>query len=151
MHSCVIVPARPEHVAILAVNLRGGDCLEILSCGISAKRAIWRSYRTSVIVSTGYIDGELAAMFGCGGSMLGAVGTPWLLTTPAVERAPLLFVRNVRAEVGKMLELFPRLTGYVADAYPQAVGMLRMVGFTVGEPVPLGPNRAAFREYTMER
>lgn len=151
VHSCIIIPAEPFHVHALAEKLRAGDCAEIAGMGITAKRAIWQSYRTSVIVHAGFIDGELAAMFGCAGQILSSVGNPWMLTTAAVEKAPVMFIKQIKREVGLMLQLFPRLQGYVSADYHQACRMLEMVGFSLGEPFPYGVKQAPFREYRMER
>ena len=146
-----VLPCAPEHLLALAENLRAGDRAEIEAAGITPQRALWRSYRTSIIARTGFIDGEVAACWGCGGSPLGRAGQPWLLTGPACERAKVTFVRVARFETARMLRLFPELRGMVDARYSRAIRLLEALGFTVGPEQPWGPLGAMFREYVLVR
>lgn len=146
-----IIPAEPAHVSLLAESIREADRAEVEATGITPRRALWRSLRRSTIARTAFVDGEIAAMWGAGGSPLGTIGRPWLLTTPVVERVPLTFLRVTRAEVGMMLETYPRLLGLVDARYHRALRLLEVCGFSVGEPVTIGPCGALFRWYEMRR
>ena len=146
-----VVPCTPEHLFALAANLRAGDAAEIEAGGITPSRALWRSYRTSVIARAGLIDGEVAACWGCGGSPLGRAGQPWLLTGPACERARVTFVRVARFETARMLHLFPELRGMVDARYDRAIRLLEGLGFSIGAARPWGPRGAMFREYVLMR
>lgn len=146
-----IVPSEAKHVAMLDAGMRAGDRLEITCLGIGVRKALYRSYRDSVMRKTAFIDGEIAAMWGCGGNMLGGHGNPWLLTASPVERIPLSFAKVAKREAFEMIEMFPKLSGYVLASYEQACGLLELIGFTLSEPFPFGRNGAPFRRYTMER
>jgi len=152
-----VVPATAEHVGMLAANLRAQDLAEIAGTGSTVKRSLWRGYRNSILVETAFVDGEVAAMWGlcCGYvpglSLLSDVGRPWLLTTAAVERVPVTTVREARRAVERMLMVKPVLENYVLASYDQAVRMLRMIGFTIDPPQPVGRDGEPYSRFHMRR
>ena len=146
-----IVPTEKTHIAVLGSNLRAGDLSEVQAAGMTGQRALWRSWRAAYYSATALVDGEVAAIWGVGGSPLGRVGRPWLLTSPAVERARFAIIRVGRLEVGKMLGIYPEMRGFVDSRYEGALGLLRLLGFDLSEPLPFGPHRAPFRQYTIRR
>lgn len=139
-----IVPAVPSHVAAIVRALREADVREIRCLGVPVRRGVWLSYRLALLRRTALVDGEVAAMWGVGGTPLSRVGRPWMLTTPAVERAVFTFVRKYRSEVQEMLGLFPALENYVDASYEGAIRLLRLGGFTVHEATPMGAAGAPF-------
>jgi hypothetical protein len=147
----LILPTTKAHLGVLAEKLRAGDAAEIEAAGISPRRALWRSWRNSVLASTMVVDGEIAAVGGVGGCPLGRVGELWLLTAPPIERAKIAFLAEARSAVRVMLTIFPELRGRVSADYHKAVRLLEVLGFTVGEPFAFGPSRTLFREYRMVR
>lgn len=146
-----IVLTDRTHVAALGGNLRAADLSEIQAAGMTGQRALWRSWRAAYYSSTAVVDGEVAAIWGVGGCPLGRVGRPWLLTSPAVEKVRLAFVREARAEVGKMLIIFPEMRGFVDSRYQGALRLLQTLGFDLSEPLPFGPLGAPFRQYSIRR
>jgi hypothetical protein len=145
-----IVESTPEHVRLLRGRLRQGDMAELLCMGISAPKALWRSYKESVVRKSVYVDGQLAAMWGCSGSVLGGVGCPWLLTAPEIELIPIAFVKEARAEAQSMLALFPLLENYVVANYVKACRFLEVVGFSLDEPI-IAKNGTPFLRFWMEK
>jgi hypothetical protein len=145
-----IVATTPAHLRAIEVAMREADRAEIEGCGVSVKKALWRGLRLSPLCRTALIDGAVAAVWGiCAGgrngvSLLGRTAVPWLHTTPAVERMPLAAVRVARSEIRAMQALWPRLENYVAADYAQAVKFLRLLGFTVEAPAPVGVAGALF-------
>jgi hypothetical protein len=144
-------PAEISDVHVLARTLRDGDRLEMTSLGLSPVMALRRAFRGAIIRRTAIIDGEIAAMWGMEGAMLGPVGYPWMLTAPPVERVPIAFLREARKGVCEMLRLKNRLEGHVAADYTCACRFLEVVGFRLGEPEPKGPHGIKFRSFVMER
>lgn len=145
-----IEPTEPAHIAELKANIREKDACEILRFGIPVHRGIWRTYRNALLRRTAFIDGFVAAVWGCNGSFLGKTGTPWLFTTPQVEKiSPLRFARIYQQEVANMLEIWPQLSNYVDAEYEAAIRLLDIVGFTIGEPEPLGFKGALYRKFEM--
>lgn len=145
-----IVAALPEHVRALSHNMREADRHEITCMGLAVHKTLWHSYKFSLMRKTAILDGEVAAMWGCGGMFLGDVGEPWLLTSPIAERVhPLTFVRIYRKEVEIMLKKFPRLVNIVDASYSKAIRLLMLVGFQLSDPEPMGPHGALFIKFEM--
>lgn len=146
-----VVQTERAHIAELGHNLRVADRNELSAVGMTGQRALWRSYRAAYYSATAVVDGEVAAVWGAGGSPLGRVGRPWLLTSPAVERARYVILRVGRTEVGKMLSIYPEMRGFVDSRYKGALRLLQMLGFDLDEPVPFGPLKAPFCPYSIRR
>lgn len=145
-----IVESTPEHVRALAAELRPADRNEIEIYGFPTNKALWRSYKNSILRKTAFVEGKIAAMWGCGGTPMGEIGQPWLMTTDAVHQvSPLFFARVYQREVLKMLKLFPKLVNYVDAGYTSAVRLLDIIGFKLGEPEPLGKG-GLFRKFELE-
>lgn len=133
----------------LAAALRAGDRAEVAALGLDPRDAIRRSYRDAILRRSYFVDGDLAAMSGLCGPLLSDIGEPYLMTTAAAERAPVSFLRLARAAVAEMLRHRLRLEGQVDASYHRACRLLEVLGFTVSEPRPIGPNGALFRSYAI--
>lgn len=145
-----VIPATESHARALIRTLRAPDRAEIMAAGLRPGRAVMDSLRGSVWSKAALIDGDVAALWGVGGSLLGGVGRPWFLTGAAFERVPALrFVRIYRAQVVSMLETFATLENFVDAAYTSAVRMLILAGFRLDDPSPYGPRGALFRRFEM--
>lgn len=149
--SYYVIEGKPSHLSDLRKNLRAKDRLEMTCLGLSEKFAMRKTFQASIMRKTAIVDGEVGAMWGCGGPLMGGIGEPWLLTADVVERVPIGFVKEGRKAVGDMLEIFPKLENYVADSYQEACKFLFVLGFTLGEPFALGPNKSLFRKFSLER
>lgn len=145
----VVEETRGAHCPVLCANLRAGDRRECEDAGLAPRRAIYRSYRNSLYARTVFFDGDMAGMFGLGGGALSDTGSPWLFTTPAVERNPFAFLRCARAFVDEMLTIKPMLENFVSANYPEACRFLRALGFELSEPQPYGVKGAPFRKFSM--
>lgn len=145
-----IIPTTADHIRELGASLRKEDEREVLSLGFNLRRTLWRTYRASVLTKTAFIDGKLAAIWGLGGTPMGHVGQPWLLTTAAVNRvSPLQFVRIYQQEVETMRGLFPVLVNWVDARYNAAIRLLDIIGFQLGDPQNLGVNNEMFIRFSM--
>jgi hypothetical protein len=148
---CLIVPAKIEDVYRIAGNLRSEDAAEITGFGLDARTALRTSFRHAILRKTAFVDGEIAAMWGLGGAMLSDSGTPWLMTTPVVERVPVTFLKVGRAELGEMLWHRAFLSNYVMATYQRACRFLEVLGFVLDPAAPMGPNGLPFRRFWIER
>lgn len=138
-------------VYALARNLRDGDRLEVAGYGVAPDIAIRKSFKNALYRRTALIDGEVAAMWGVGGTAaFGHTGYPWLMTAPAVERVPVSFLREAQWELGRMRRMYRHLTGRVAAEYTMATRFLEVLGFTLGAAEEFGPRKAKFRMFTLE-
>lgn len=142
-----IMEATAAHVRELAPRLRAEDALEITSMGERPLSCLWHSWRGSPLRRTVTVDGTVAAMWGVHGALTGGIGIPWLLTAPEIERVPVAMVRHGRREAAAMLDLYPTLENYVMASYGRAVRFLGVLGFTLGETIPI--RGVPFRRFTM--
>lgn len=147
-----IVDTTPAHIREIADHLRFDDKREIEAFGFPTNRALWRSFKDSILRKTGLIDGKVAAIWGVGGVPMGGEGRPWLMTSDVVERvSPLRFARIYQEEVLKMLGIFPKLVNYVDLRYIKAVRLLDIIGFKISDPEPSGLNGALLCKFEMSR
>lgn len=126
-----IASANPRFLRALARNLRPEDLKEIACFGVAPMRALWLSYKSSLYCQGASVDGQPAAVWGVSGDVISTVGSVWMLTGPAVERAKFTFLREARREVGKMLGFYPTLIGYVSRDYVQALRLVEALGFGI--------------------
>lgn len=146
-----IVPATIEHVRHIAADMQPADAREQVRFGIAPGRALYRSWRESVWSRTGLVEGKPAAMWGVAGSLLGDVGTPWLLMGRETRRVPALRIMRIyHHEVADMTRMFPLLRNWVDAEHAAAVKALTVAGFAVGDPQPRGAHGALFRPFELE-
>lgn len=148
---CIVVPSVVRDVYRVAANLRTEDEAEITGLGLNPRDALRTSFRHAILRRTAFVDGEVAAMWGLGGAMLANEGSPWLMTTPVVERVPVTFIKVGRAQLDEMLQHRAFLSNVVAASYKRACRFLEVMGFVLDPPVPLGPNGVLFRRFWIER
>jgi hypothetical protein len=149
MTSIEIVPATLEHIQTMGETMNHEDRLEFLAAGLIPHRDLWKGWKRSIIRRSAIVDGELAAIWGVMGSLMGDVGTVWLITSPkARETSPHKFAAIYKEEVRKMLEIYPVLCNMVDDRYIGAKRMLRIAGFKMDEPQPIGKFNRMFRKFT---
>lgn len=144
-----------HHVGELSSELRVKDRMEILGLGFGVKKALWRAYKSSVFCRTAFVDGEIAAMWGLclnwrpGLSLLGNLGVPWLHTSVKVEEMPVAFVKAAKREVAAMKALRPQLENFVLADYAEAVKLLKILGFSIDDPAPVGVNGVHYCRFHM--
>jgi len=150
MADVVMVPTTAAHIREIKKTIRDKDRAEIESFGISCAKGLWRSYKHGMGNQTAIINGHVAAIWGVGGCYIGNVGAPWLMTSKYIALiSPLRFARLYQQEVYKMLNMFPYLENYVDASYEEAVRLLSIVGFTIGDPERIG--NGVYKKFSMER
>lgn len=148
----VIRAATAADCSRLAANLRAADRAEVQAAGMSSYKAVGKAFRSGIMTRTAFVDGEIAAMWGLGGTLLSDVGHPWLLTTAAVERIPVTFLKVARRELAAMVVTRRLLRNWVAADYAGAVRLLEVLGFTLFAPEPFGlRGDRLFRRFEMVR
>ena len=89
------------------------------------------------------LDAKVAAIWGLGVGLrvgvspLSDLGVPWLHTSVAIEALPIAMFKIAKAEVAAM-RCAITIESYVAADYTNAIKLIRMLGFTVEEPEPVG-------------
>lgn len=144
-----IVPATIEHAR--ALDIRQPDIDEMQALGFpDANVALVNCVRSSTYAWTGFINGEMAAIFGVSpASIMGGVGYPWLLGSGVIVRHPISFLRPCQPYINRMAGCYDVLHNYVDDRNRHAIKWLRWLGFEVGEPMAYGPLGMPFRHFEM--
>lgn len=137
-----------EDVWDLINTLRDKDREEIRRSGGIPNKVLFDSFNVSVLRRSFILDGEVVAMWGVRGNVLGYYGIPYLLTGYGVEKlSPIVFARMYRKEVQGMRKIFPVLENYVDATYESAIKMLRIAGFEIFDPIKI--NNADFCKFRL--
>ncbi len=121
------------------------DEAEMKALGMNPHRALWRSWKMSAVRKALIVDGEVAAIWGVVGGILGASGAVWLLTGPKVRQmSPIAVARIYKNEVREMLETYQVIENLVDCRYIGAIRLLKIAGFSFDDPVPIGRFQSSF-------
>ncbi len=131
----IIIDTIPEHLREMAGKMHSNIAETALKLGMPAHKALWRSYKQSLICKTAFIDGEIAAIFGIGGNIMCEIGLPWLVLSPASDNHPFRIAFRYRKELENMQKMFPVLQDYVDETNEKAIRMLELMGFKVSKNV----------------
>lgn len=120
-----------EDIDYLVNNLRPEDTQEVLASHGSTQEALQMGFDNSdecwtIIVTD---TNEIAGIYGVG-KYDETCAIPWLLTTPAIEKVWLPFLRGSRKWVEETNNKYPLLFNAVDADYTVAINWLRFVGFT---------------------
>jgi len=148
-----IQPAHPDDCAPIAACMRTDDRREVAVLGQTPTEALQESLAESSLVYTVLVEGQPAAMFGLMPlSVIGNHACIWMLTgDPIADIAPITFVRESRQIINRFLDLYPVLENWVDTRYTQAIKWLTLCGAHFDETREFGPERIAFRHFTIGR
>ena len=120
-----------EDVEYLCDNLRPEDREEVLASHGTTREALQLGFDESEECWTITVKdtGEIAGIYGLA-RYDDDVAVPWLLTTPAIKKVWLPFLRGSRKWVEEANQKYPLLTNAVDADYTVAINWLRFVGFT---------------------
>lgn len=113
------------------VSVMNGPALNFLRFGwqVDPLVGVQSAFKSSPLCWTIYVEDGIAGMFGCAPQFLTGVGSPWLVTAPALEGVKLQFIRESRKYLEKIFELFPILTAHVYRGNKPLIGWLKWLGF----------------------
>ena len=125
-----VVMAEPGHCRALYDALEP-EALNFLRVGwgVDPLMGIEAAFRASPLCWSVLLDGGIAAMFGCASGYMAGVGSPWLITAPALEAVKLRFIRQSRGYARLMLEEYPVLTANVYRGNKPLIGWMKWLGF----------------------
>jgi hypothetical protein len=149
----IVRNVRAGDIEAIAADLRNADIEEIHgSVGHrDALKVMREGAESSPLLWTIEVDGEPAGLFGVAHATP-EIGVPWMLGTPALERAPKQLTKLGRAYVHLMREKYATLTNYVDARSLKSVYWLARLGFTVNsEPEPYGVFGLPFHRFGMKR
>lgn len=141
MARLIVREMRPGDLEAVAPRLREADRMEVEACTtLSMHDALATVINYSVSAWTIEVDGEPAGLFGVHPqSMLGGIGSPWMLGTPALETAASTLTREGRRYIRRMLDMFPTLINYTDVRNVKSIRWLRALGFSFDiAPQPYG-------------
>ena len=120
-----------EDVEYLCDNLRPEDREEVLASHGTTREALQTGFDESeecwtIIVTD---TDEIAGIYRLS-EYDETMAIPWLLTTPAIKKVWLPFLRGSRKWVEEANQKYPLLTNAVDADYTVAINWLRFVGFT---------------------
>tara|TARA_R110000868_G_scaffold411706_1_gene707820 strand:- start:40797 stop:41246 length:450 start_codon:yes stop_codon:yes gene_type:complete len=144
-----MLPATDDDARELAPLLRPEDRAEVLALGLEPVDGLLQSLAGAREAWTWRDDGRIICMAGVSPlSLIGSTGIPWLLGSPLVADHRRDFLVETRRMVAHWLTLFPVLRNVVDARYEAAIRWLHWLGFTIGDPFPLGRGvfRAAHKE-----
>ena len=135
----------PLHLRMMSEAMESASAETAVKMGLTPLKALWSSYRQSIICKSAFIDGKLAAIWGVSGSMFGDTGRVWLVLTPETQQYPFRVAFRYRKEINKMLDMFPILEEYVPEGNEKSIRMLELMGFKVSK------NRIPLRDEVFRR
>lgn len=120
-----------DDIEYLCDNLRPEDMEEVLASHGSTREALQMGFDESEECWTITVKdtGEIAGIYGLA-KYDNTMAVPWLLTTPAIKKVWLPFLRGSRKWVEEANNKYPLLTNAVDADYTVAINWLRFVGFT---------------------
>lgn len=147
-----VLPATPEHIALVAEAVRPADVRELWAASHSTPEAVMDvGLRCSAVAWTGFVDGRVCCMFGVAPvSIVSGIGAPWMVTTHHLERHEMAFLRRCRRYLREMLGRYNHLVNFVDARNESAIRWLTWMGFTMHEPVPHGVEGLPFRFFEMK-
>ena len=128
-----IIDTKPIHVRQMAVVMHEQSADTARKMGYEPRKLLWKSYKQSIMCKSIFINDEIVAMFGLGGSIFGKTGYPWLIMIPEVEKQPFRVAFIYRKELEKMQEIFPVLEEYVEENNIKAIRLLELMKFHVSK------------------
>lgn len=143
-------PARFEDAARLASDLRPADLQELAALRSDPLAALLEAIehsREAYAVTEGP-QGALIALFGVAPlPEAPAIGAPWMMASPRLERVARPFLRRCRGWVGHLGREFLMLTNAVDARNALHIAWLRWCGFTFLRRFPAGPDGLPFLEF----
>ena len=151
--SVSIVPATEAHCRELAPVMRPEDCAEVRAVtGLEPLDVLLVSVSESRQSWAGYLDGELATIFGIRDiTHLSGTALIWALSGPRVEERPVGFVRACRHVLPYLLSTAELIFNAIDCRHSKALRWAKHLGFSVGEPQPYGVEQLPFRLIWMRK
>lgn len=143
----------PADVAALVADMRPADRLELeASHGADPQKAVQRAVDISTISWAVEAGGALIMLGGVAPvSMLGGVGSPWMLGTNLLDRSPGALTRVGVQYLQVVKGLYPELENYVDARNVKSIRWLRRLGFKISPaPIPYGPQGLPFYRFEMK-
>lgn len=129
-----IYPAISIHAFSLATRLRVREKEAYEQLG-DAYETIAQEMRRSLYSYAVLYEGQVVAIYGVKGTLIGDSAYLWLVCSETCEKFPITFLRQSRKVVDDLLTRFSRVHGLVLCDFEKSVRWLRWIGCDMHEPV----------------
>lgn len=144
------VPATADDVRRFIPLARAEHRGEIEAMGGDVDTLMRKTFAMSAEAWAVTFDGEPAVLFGVIPiSLLQGYGSPWVLTTPVIERHRKTFYRLSREVVTRLREHYPMLGSSIYHKFGKSLRWARKLGFEVKDPHPCGVHGELFHQVIM--
>lgn len=153
MAKAEVLPVGLDEIEAIAAIVRQADRDEIEGAlGVPIAHALREGITGSEKVSKVVINGKVVAVFGDAvHSILGGIGSAWLISTVHITEHPRAFLQVCKPEVADMLTRHHQLMNFVDVRNTAAVRWLKWLGFAFAEPVPYGLHGEPFYPFYLSR
>lgn len=145
------IPTDPDHLLVLARNMREADRLELMDgSGSSPLVALEDGYIHSTKCLTILTDqDEVVGVFGVAPSPVDRlIGHPWMLATDLLDSIKVTFLRQSRKYLDDLAEGYPLLMNCCDKRNTVHIKWLRWLGFSFIREIPeYGVGRVPFLEF----
>lgn len=113
---------------------RGIDVIDVIRrspvAGVSnAKEILSRYLQSSILSWAGFVDGEVACVWGLiSGSFISSEAYLWLHTTDLALEHQFCFIRHSQRMVKEMLQIYPCISGHVVAGQDKSIRWLKWLG-----------------------
>jgi hypothetical protein len=137
---------------ILAENLRKADVIEVwASHGLTAKDALLRGYKESLLCCTALYHDVPVAMYGLAAANNPDEAVVWMLGTDALEKHRRHFMRITKATLQFFQKSYRVLWNYVDSRNEKSIRWLKHCGAAFREAEPFGPFGTSFMYFEFRR
>ena len=129
-----VVATHPDHIGIVAENMRAIDRRECGAFGQSPLEALAEAVDRSLWSLTALKDGVPHAIMGVvPRNMIEGHGIPWFLGTDQVYTRPVSLIRFGKVVIAEMRGSFTTLENFVSVENDRAIRFLRHFGWDISE------------------
>lgn len=145
-----IVEASLAHMRAVAGRLRVEERLETVAAREVPRHLMLRLWGDATYRRAGLVEGEVAAVWGCGGTLGSSAADVWLFTTPVIDKIPLRFVREARGQIAEMLKTRHTIYSACLETCERSLRLWQMLGFEAQDAVDVGGGQR-FRALVLNR
>lgn len=146
--------ATEDHIERMRDMVRPADADELwASSMMTPDRVMKRALGISDFALTGFVNDLPVCMWGVvTSSIIGNIGTPWMVATKHLDRYAIPFLRFSKPQVMSLLDDYDMLRNYVDTRNTRAIQWLKWLGFKVEEKTePYGMFKMPFHKFVMEK
>lgn len=134
-----ISEAKAWHVGAILRRMRVDHEAAMRQMNVNLHHELRAKFLCSYYRRAGFIDGELAAVWGVEGTSLSAEGLPWLVLSQYAVKFPVAVLRYARKEIAYLARTKVRLVTTVVPSDEAAQRLVAFLGFEAPDGFGDGP------------